>query len=83
MREGRRQTVVKMNFDAANQEEPPDKSFQSSSESIVVEERLSIQSNSVKSMISSTKSTSALHRGTASRTGALESTGQRKLSSAK
>ena len=50
-----------MNFDAKHLEDLPDKSFQSqsSSESLVVEEKLSIQSESIKSAISSAKSASA------------------------
>lgn len=53
--------MVKMNFEAPHHEELPDKSFQSSNESLAaVEERISIKSGSVKSVVGSTKSTSAV-----------------------
>ncbi len=82
MREGRRQTVVKMNFESGNNGDAPDKSFQSSSESIVVEEKISMQSSSIKSAISSAKSTSAVLD--INRTGAAKETaGKRKLLSAR
>ena len=68
-----------MNFEAENHEEAPDKSFQSSSESIVVEEKMSMQSSSIKSAKSSAKSTSAVLD--INRTGAAA--GQRKLLSAR
>lgn len=81
MREGRRQTVVKMNFEARNHEEPRDKSFQSSNESIAVEEKISVMSSSMKSAVSSTKSSSAVID--AGRTGAVNVVAaRRKLSSA-
>lgn len=70
-----------MNFEARNHEEPPDKSYQSSSESIIIEEKMSVLSSSVKSALNSTKSTSAI-LGTG-RTGAAYFAAQRKLSSAK
>jgi hypothetical protein len=61
LREGRKQTVVKMNFEAPHHEELPDKSFQSSNESLAaVDEKISIKSSSVKSVVGSLKSTSAL-----------------------
>jgi hypothetical protein len=50
-----------MNFDAPHREELPDKSFQSSNESLTaVEEKISIKSSSVKSVVGSSKSTSAV-----------------------
>lgn len=50
-----------MNFEAAHHEGLPDKSFQSSNESIpAIEEKLSLQSSSIKSVLGTSKSKSAV-----------------------
>ncbi len=77
-RERRKQTIVKMNFDADQHDDEihGDKSFQSSSESIVIEEKISVKSESIKSAVSSSKSTSILEIG------GIKAIGQRKFLSA-